>query len=203
MTTLTFPTLSRRGPTSWNWRKASNTQTFQSPLTGGVQTLVLPGARWACSATWDNLQADDRAKLLAFLASLRGTAGRFYLGNLGLLRPRGSLNYSTPLIAGASQTGATLATDGWTVGATLLAGDMIGFNAGAELRMVIADATANGSGVMSISLDEPIRVSPADNSAIVTAAPTCIMRLTADEIGSDYRPGQFSSFSLDAIESFT
>ena len=201
MTTLTFPALGREGPTTFLWRKLSNTQTFESPLTRGVQTLALPGARWACTATWASLQSEDRAKLLAFLASLRGTAGRFYLSHLGLRAPRGTA-LGTPLVAGASQTGATLATDGWTPGATLLAGDFIGFNAGAELRLVTADATANGAGAMSLSLDEPIRTSPSDNSAIVTASPTCIMRLASDEIAADYQAGRFSSFTLEAVETF-
>lgn len=200
MTTLTFPTLSRHGPSAFAWRKISNTQTFESPFTGGVQTMVLPGARWACTARWDNLAADDRAKLLVFLASLRGTAGRFYFGNLGQPSPRGTA-LGTPLVNGASQTGATLATDGWTAGATLLAGDFIGYNAGAELRMVIADATANGSGQMSINLDEPIRVSPTTDTALVVVAPTCIMRLAGDEIGTDYMTG-YSNFVLEAVEAF-
>ena len=199
MTTLAFPTLSR-DPMQWQWRKLSNTQTFESPLTRGVQTLALPGARWACTAAWDNLQPADAAMLRAWLAKLQGTAGRFYLGNLGQPTPRGTA-LGTPLINGASQTGATLATDGWTAGATLLAGDFIGYNAGAELRMVIADAIANGSGQMSVSLDEPIRVSPTTDTALVVAAPTCIMRLAGDEVGTDYLWG-YSNFTLEAVEAF-
>ena len=203
MTTLTFPTLAGGGgAVSWNWRKLSNTQTFESPLTKSVQTLALPGARWACTSNWDSLQAADAALLRAFLASLRGTAGRFYLSNRVHTAPRGTVG-GTPLVKGASQTGSSLVTDGWTAGATLLAGDFIGFNAGAELRMVIADATADGSGNMTISLDEPIRVSPADNSAIVKTSPTCVMRLVSDEAAWSYASGGFASFVLDCIETFT
>jgi len=200
MTTLTFPALSR-DPHTWTWRKISNTQTFESPLTRGVQTLALPGARWACAATWESLLPADAALLRAFLAKLQGTAGRFYLGNLAHRLPRGTAA-GTPLVAGASQTGKTMATDGWTPGATLLAGDFIGYNGGAELRMVVADATADGVGAMSISLDEPIRVSPVDNASITTTSPTCIMRLSGDEAAWNYSPGGFASFSLDAVEVF-
>lgn len=200
MTTLTFPSLSR-DPHTWTWRKLSNTQTFESPLTRGVQTLALPGARWACAATWESLQPADAALLRAWLAQLQGTAGRFYLGDLAHRAPRGTAA-GTPLVAGGSQTGKTLATDGWTPGATLLAGDFIGYNGGAELRMVVADATADGAGAMSLSLDEPIRVSPVDNAAIVISRPTCIMRLSGDEAAWNYSPGGFASFSLDAVEVF-
>lgn len=200
MSTLTFPALSRTGPSSWAWRKLSNSQTFESPLTRGVQTLALPGARWAVTATWDNLQVEDAALLRGFLASLRGTAGRFFLANQGH-RQRGSVA-GTPLINGAAQTGASLDTDGWTPGATLLVGDFVGYNAGAELRMVVADATADGTGAMSLSLDEPIRVSPADDSALVVTSPTCVMRLSGDEIGWSNLIGRVSGFTLDAVEAF-
>jgi hypothetical protein len=202
MTTLTFPVLSRNGPSSLSWRKLSNSQAFESPLTKSVQTVELPGARWACTASWENLQTTDANKLRAFLAKLRGTAGRFYLGNLGQPYPFGNAA-GTPLVKGAAQTGSSLITDGWTPTTTLLAGDYIGFNAGAELRMIVADATADGSGNMTLTLDAPLRVSPADNSAIVITAPTCIMRLAGDDIEWPYHPGKISTFTLDAVEVFS
>lgn len=199
MTTLTFPTLS--GPTTWTWKKMNNTQTFASPLTQSVQTGVLPGARWACTATFENLQAADAASLRTFLARLQGTAGRFYMGNQPHRTIRGT-GAGTPLVKGAAQTGYSLITDGWTVGTTVLAGDFIGFNGGAELRMVVTDATANGSGEITLAFDEPIRTSPNDNSAIVINDPTCIMRLVSDDLQIVYNAGGFASFTLDAVETF-
>ena len=201
MTTLTFPTLSRPGPTSFVWRKLANTQTFESPLTRSVQTLALPGARWACTATWDNLLDEDARKLAAFMAQLRGASGRFYLHHLARPNIRGT-GAGTPLVKGASQTGASLVTDGWTVGTTLLAGDLVGFG-GYELRMVVADATADGSGNMTLTLDEPMRASPSDNSAIDITSPAGIFRLTGDEVASSFAPGgPLESFTLDCVETF-
>jgi hypothetical protein len=203
MTILTFHPLSRNGPSTLIFRKLSNAQTFESPLSKSTQTMELPGARWALTATWDNLKSDDAAILRTFLTVLRGAAGRFYLGNPGQIAPRGTaLAAGTPLVMGAGQSGSTLVTDQWTPGATLLAGDFIGFNAGTELRMVVTDATADGSGVMTLSLDAPIRTSPADNSAIITAAPTCIMRLSGNDVEWPYLAGGFASFTLDAVEAF-
>jgi len=186
------------------WRKLSNTQAFESPLTRSVQTLALPGARWACSLTWANLDAADAARMRAFLYALRGRAGRFYVPHPTVKRPRGTAA-GTPLVAGSGQTGATLATDGWTAGATLLAGDLIGFGA-SELRVVISDATADGSGAMSIVIDEPMRASPADNSALVLIEPKCVMRLAADEIESAFRPattGPLSDVTIDCVETWS
>ncbi len=209
MTILTFPTLrGGQGPGEpFSWRKLSNTQVFDSPLTRSVQTLALPGARWACTAIWQNLPPEDSARARAFLYSLRGRAGRFTLHNFARPGPRGTAA-GTPLVSGSAQTGATLITDGWAVGATLLAGDFVGIGSGAaaELRVVIADATANGSGVMSITFDEPLRASPADNAAIVTRAPTCVMRLTGDDIESSFKRsvlGPLETFTLDCVETWS
>lgn len=205
MTILTLPLIKGgRGPRMAPWRKLSNTQAFESPLTRSVQTLALPGARWACSLTWANLDAADAARMRAFLYALRGRAGRFYVPHPTVKRPRGTAA-GTPLVAGSGQTGATLATDGWTAGATLLAGDLIGFGA-SELRVVISDATADGSGAMSIVIDEPMRASPADNSALVLIEPKCVMRLAADEIESAFRPatsGPLSDVTIDCVETWS
>lgn len=204
MTVLNLPLVKGgRGPTSAPWRKLNNTQAFESPLTRSVQTLALPGARWACTASWVNLDAADAARMRAFLYALRGRAGRFYFGHPIVRRPRGTAG-GTPLVAGAAQAGATLATDGWAAGATLLAGDFIGFGA-SELRMVVADSTADGAGLMSIVLDEPMRASPADNSALVLVEPKCIMRLTSDDVESLFRPataGPMTDVTLDCVESW-
>lgn len=201
MTILAFPSLGRSGPSAWTWRKLSNTQTFESPLTRSVQTLELPGARWGFTAGWDNLQAADSALLRAFLSRLRGTAGRFSMPNHDQLNPRGTAG-GAPLVNGASQTGTSLVTDGWTAGATLLAGDYIGYGANSELRMVVANATADGTGNMTITLDEPIRVSPADNAALTTAAPVAIFRITDDEVQWPRLVGRISSFQIQAVETF-
>jgi coat protein Gp5 len=76
----------------------------------------------------------------------------------------GSLGASTPLMNGATSTGASqLVTDGWAAAATLKAGDIIAVGSvnavnpwtrasiGARRQMVVtADATADGSGNMTI-----------------------------------------------------
>lgn len=205
MTVLSLPAVKGgRGPRSAPWRKLSNTQAFESPLTRSVQTLALPGARWATTLSWANLDAADAALMRAFLYALRGRAGRFYVPHPVVKRPRGTAG-GAPLVAGAGQAGATLATDGWTAGATLLVGDFIGFGA-SEVRCVISNATADGAGAMSILLDEPMRASPADNSALVLVEPTAIMMLTADDIELAFRPataGPLTDVTIDCMETWS
>ena len=89
MTIATFPIIrGGLGPAGgMSWRKLSNTQAFESPLTRSVQTFSMPGARWACTATWQNLTADEASLFRAFLYGLRGRAGRFYLPHFGRRAP--------------------------------------------------------------------------------------------------------------------
>lgn len=75
----------------------------------------------------------------------------------------------TPLVNGASQTGSSIITDGWTASSTVLrAGDIILIGALTTVFDVTADATTNGSGQVTISINPPIFSggSPADNAAI-------------------------------------
>ncbi len=200
MTTLTWPTLTRTAPRDVEWTLQSNTIAFQSPLSGAVQTVEFPGARWKVSFVLENLLEADAALLRAFGAKLRGRAGRFTLHNFARPTPRGTIA-GTPLVKGASQTGVSLLIDGCTVGTTLLAGDFIGVNG--ELKMVVADATANGSGEMTLTLEPPLRASPADNAAITTTQPTATFMLSEDAWRVVTRPGVLSDFAIDAVESWT
>ena len=200
MTTLTWPTLARSAPRMLDWSLVPNTQTFQSPLSGSVQTVEMPGARWKAAFTMDNLTEADSALLQAFLVKLRGRAGRFTLHNFARYEPRGTQR-GTPLVKGAAQTGNTLIIDGCTVAATLLAGDYFAVNS--ELKMVVEDATANGSGEMTLTIEPPLRSSPADNAAITLLQPTAVFMLSNDELKWNTQPGRLSSFSVDCIEAWS
>ena len=199
MTTLTFPSLV---PQSCEWALVSNTQAHRSPLNGTVQTLELPGSRWAATLRFDNLNQADTRTMVAFLAKLRGRAGRFYLYDHSLAAPRG-IATGTPLVKGASQTGASLITDGWTISQTgiLKAGDYIGVNG--ELKIVTADVNSDGIGDATLSIEPPLRSSPADNAAITVTRPTCTMMLADDDQTKwSTQPGFWSGMVISCVEVF-
>jgi hypothetical protein len=194
---LTWPTLTRY-PTRVDWALRSLTQVHESPLNGSVQSLELPGSRWMASIVYENVRDEsDKAALRAFALQMRGRAGRVNVPVFQQITPRGTLG-GTPLVAGASQTGATLNTDGWTVGATLLAGDF--FKVGGELKMSTANGTANGSGVMSVTFEPILRASPADNAALTFTGLSVEMMAVADDFGWTYQAGSVLSFVFDLIE---
>lgn len=172
MTTPNFPAIT---PNACDWGLQSNTQNARSELNGAVQTLALPGDIWVGTLTFTNKTGSNARTLRAFLTSLRGQAGRFYLTPPAYTRA--GTGTGTPLVKGTSQTGSTLVTDGWDINQTaaVCAGDY--FNIGSELKMITADGNTNSSGEMIISFVPPIRVSPADNLPLVITSPVATMML--------------------------
>lgn len=198
MTVLTFPSIV---PNESVWGLKSNTHQFRSPFTGSVQTIEMAGSRWFATLTFNNLTAADRRTLTAFLTQLRGSSGRFYLYDHSHSTPSG-VGTGSPLVNGASQTGNSLVTDGWTPSQTgiLKAGDY--FEVNDELKMVTADANSDGGGNATISFEPPLRASPANNAAITVTNPTAIMMLANDSIEWQNVP-LFSSFSIQCEETFS
>ena len=200
MTTYAFPSVI---PNNSTWTLSSNTQAFISPLNGVTQTLEMPGASWKATLSFSNLTNDDRREFMSFLVKLRGSSGRFYLHDHSHVSPRG-IATGTPLVNGASQTGASLITDGWTISQTniLRAGDYIEVND--ELKMVVADVNSDGSGNATLTIEPPLRASPGENAAITVSEPKAIMRLTDDDQATaQTNLFGFSNFSISCVESFT
>lgn len=199
MTTLTFPTLTRL-PDSFDFGMVSNTVTFQSPLSGATQTIEFPSPRWQFSFTMRHLEEADAALLQAFLMQLRGQSGRFYMYNMARPAPRGTAP-GTPVVSGASQTGTTINTSGWTPSQTgiLKVGDLFGI--GGELKMVVsAEVNSDAGGLATITFEPPIRTSPTDATAVDTGAPTAIFKLTEDVNTWNTVSPLWTTFNISGIE---
>jgi len=190
-------------PSSVEWSLVSNTQSFKSPLNGSVQTLENVGARWQAVLKFRNLSDADGRILMAFLVSLGGEAGRFDLYDHSHPNPAGVAT-GAPLVNGASQTGGTLITDGWTPSQTgiLKAGDYIGVNG--ELKMMAADADSDAGGNATLTFGPLLRSSPSDNAVITTVQPTASFRLENDkQARSLITPPLIHQINLTCVESFT
>lgn len=177
MTTLIMP--SSPGFINVRWGQSANTQVFQSPLTKSVQTFGLTGARWVAVFTLPPMKLINAANWFAFLSQLEGQNGRFFANPPNKI-PQG-LATGTPLVKGASQTGNSLITDGWTasINSILKKGDFIEVNS--ELKMIISDANSDGSGDSTLSITPALRNSPSDDDAITVSNPTTIMMLSSNE----------------------
>jgi len=179
---INMPTIRR--PAEAAERLIGRTQTHESPFDGTLQTLEMPGARWELTATWPTLGPDDRRLMAAFLASLRGQAGRF-LFSPAQWSPRRAAGGGTPVINGDFQAGATLSTRGWTALAQVMRpGDWLSYvdtRGRRRLHLVLADASADASGIASLSVSPPIRRAGADGAAVDVTTPSGVFMLPNDE----------------------
>lgn len=189
-------------PSSTSMTLIENTAAFENPLTGTIQTLERPGARWSQSLSFNAMTGADRAELQAFLASLRGQANRAVLPVFG--HTNRVVAAGTPLVAGAGQTGSQLIVDGWVGNVPVFAaGDF--FSVNGELKMVTADVSSDVTGTCTVSFAPILRQSPANNAAIVRTAPTIKYVLASPSVGWSNAPwtsGPISEFQLEFIESF-
>jgi hypothetical protein len=201
MTVLDFPDII---PSTFTFGITFNTQINVSPLSNSVQTIEIPGARWTANMSFSNMEAEESRVLSAFLARLRGSSGRFKLKDFTHPTPRGSNLHSIVTVNGASQTGNSINTSGWTASQTgaLLVGDYIQF-VNNELKIVTADVTADGSGDATITFEPPIRTIPGDGNTITTTACETIMLLESDSISwATDNNGLITNISFNCIEGF-
>jgi len=144
-------------PESINFGITHNVTVSVSPLSGSTQTLELPGARWKASLTYTDLTSQEAKLMKAWLVSLRGMAGRFYLYDYGETSTLNAVT-GTPTIETGSTRRLITAT---TTGAAFVPGDYLEIRSSSvdesrELKMVIA-ASATGPGTRNYTIEPPIR----------------------------------------------
>lgn len=200
MTTISMP--ARPGFTEVTFKLMANSQTFTSPLTRATKRQELDGSRWTMNGSLPAMNKYDGALWKAFFLSLKGMVNTFNAFDPDCKVPLGPAG-GTPLVAGGSQTGITLNIDGCTPSVLFLrAGDY--FSVNSELKCMTADATPNGSGAVTLNFEPYLRASPADNTPIITAQPTCTMILSDVSQGAFTRnhKGIYMPITFSAYEVF-
>jgi len=170
-----------------------------SPFTGAQQVYQHQGQIWQADITLPPMYRESAAPWIASLLQLNGRYGTFKLGDSACRNPRGTAT-GTPLVKGASQTGQSLITDGWTAGVTgiLKQGDYIQVNS--RLYMVMVDANSDGSGNATLDIWPRLRLPTVDNEVITIRNCTGLFRLASNEMPWDYRIGNIINVSFSAVE---
>lgn len=184
-------------------RARSSAAVSESPFTGEQQVYVHQAEVWSAEIELAPMTREDAEAWAAFFLSLNGREGTFLLGDPRNLTPQGTWAGASPLVNGGSQTGKTLAIDGLSAGATVKGGDwlQLGSGSSARLHKVTQDATANGSGEVTLDIWPRLRSSPSNNAAVTIASAQGVFRLASNEVGWGLEPGQlYSGFSFAAVE---
>ena len=212
MTVYAFPSIT---PSSSSVELITNTRTFQSPITGAVQTVGRKGSMWKISMKFNNLSGADRATMKAFVTKLNGQEHRMYLNDHSAQR-RGSAGSSDSLaVNGAGQTGSILVADGATAGVSnyFRAGDYLSFNN--ELHVVTEDVDSITGGTFQfekpnndltttttagIPLAPPIRKATNNDDVIDYVLPVFGVFMLTSASSWDTKPGLISNFTIEAVE---
>ncbi len=212
MPILTWPTALL--PSSYELHLAANTQSGgRSPFDGTEQTLEQPGAKWVAKLTFENLTLGEGRLMAAWLASLRGRAGRFYWfvpawGPLGTAGTDGG----SVVLNGAGQTGTLVYFRGWPASRTqvLYPGDYVTWldpTGRPQLHIVTSDYLGNmvavqstAGGLNSFNVSPPIRRSPNDGAGTNFTNPFGLFRLSRDVNPAAFAAGMKASVTIEIEE---
>lgn len=217
MTVYAFPSIT---PSSSSVELITNTRTFQSPITGAVQTVGRKGSMWKISMKFNNLSGADRATMKAFVTKLNGQEHRMYLNDHSAQFRGSAPSNHTLRVNGAGQTGGILVADidqgGGTTPAIsnyFRAGDYISFNN--ELHIVTEDVDALSGGTFQfekpnndltttttagIPLAPPIRKATINDNVIDYVLPVVGVFMLSSASSWDTKPGLISNFTIEAVE---
>ena len=171
-------------------------------ISGRRQTRQIAGQRWGLTAKFPPMTRAEFAPIYAFLIKQRGSFDSFTVAPPTLKNSLGT-GAGTPLVNGASQTGRSVVTDGWSAGAMILkAGDFISFAGHSKIYMITADATSDGSGNVTLAIEPGLVESPAENAVITTSGVAFTVALKNEVQEFALSTAGLFSFELDLEEAF-
>lgn len=187
-------------PRTFTQSETSFAAMASSPWSGSQQVQLNQGQLWGFSVTYPPMSDDQARDWAGVLAQLNGRFGTFLFGDPRWKSPRGTWA-GTPVVDGAGQSGQTVAMRGFSVGASVRAGDYFqhGTGSAAKLHRVTKDGTADGAGEIQMEIWPRLRISPSDGDTLITAVPQGVFRLASPIVSRSWEPFRHG-FSFDMIE---
>ncbi len=187
------------------FRAANAVAVSRSPFTYSTQVHAYSGQSWQADVTLPSIRRDLAEEWVAWLISLKGQLGTFYLGDPNAVTPRGSArDTDTILVNGATSSGNTLAIDSAPASQTgyLKAGDymQVGTGTSRQLFKVLADVDTNSSGQATVDIWPDVRTTIANDAAVTVENTKGIFRLSSNEQGFSINEASFYGISFGAVE---
>ena len=196
---LTMPTTPK--PDSIQYRYSTVNGMTISPFSLTEHTYDWNAAKLTAQVNLPKMTRANARAWIAFLMSLDGRVGTFYLTNFDYATPEGT-PLGTPVIASISADGKTINSSGWDDGETglLKAGDWIQLSSG-QMVAVVEDADSDGAGVglSSFEVRPPIRDITL-TTGITTANTKGIFRLSNSEVSWTVDNLYHHGITLDCTE---
>jgi len=177
----------------------------RSPFTFSTQVHAYTGSAWQADVSLPSIRRDLAEDWVAWLLSLRGQLGTFYLGDPNAVTPRGSArDTDTVFTSAAVSSGSSIAVDSAPTSITgyLKAGDyvQVGTGTARQLFKVLADVDTNSLGEATIDVLPNVRTSIANNSLITVENAKGLFRLSSNEQTYSINEASFYGISFGAME---
>ena len=178
----------------------------RSPFTFSTQVHAYTGQSWQADVTLPSIRRDLAEDWVAWLISLKGQLGTFYLGDPNAATPRGSArDTDTIKVASAVSSGGTISINSAPASQTdyLKAGDymQIGLGVSRQLFKVLNDVDTDGAGAATVDVWPNVRTSIASTTPITVENTKGIFRLSSNEQSFSINEAGFYGISFGAMES--
>jgi hypothetical protein len=201
MSVIVFPSSLKVESSTWSQTRLD--LAFDSVF--GSQGVEVSPPLWDVVISSPEMFEQESGEWQALLMKLRGQTNQLELWNHGRSTPRGTMRGTMTLNIAASQGDVVLSIIAATEATkTLKAGDLLGIGSAStkQVVMVMADATADGTGVISVTIEPPLRNSHLIAASVTWNKPTILFRRKQSQATWDYKNIMASGFSLDLIEDF-
>lgn len=188
------------------WLQKHNDAAFSSPF--GSQSVEFGVPEWHVSITPAEMLDAVAGPLQALYLKLRGRTNQLALWNTVRPAPLGTMRGTMTLDAEAAQGATSLdIISAGQENTTLLAGDLLGLGSGTtqQVVMVVEDAiaslTSDGDGLITVTIEPPLRNTHAATAAVIWDKPKALFRMAQSSPGWDYTGATIvACMALDLIE---
>ena len=186
--------------------RATNAVAYsRSPFTFAGQAHAYAGKAWQADVTLPSMKREDAERWVAWLISLKGQLGTFYLGDPVAATPLGSArDTDTIKVASAVSSGDTISINSAPASQTdyLKAGDymQIGLGISRQLFKVLNDVDTDGAGAATVDVWPNVRTSIASTTPITVQSSQGIFRLASNEQAFSINEASIYGITFGAIE---
>lgn len=182
-----------------------------SDVQGDISGRIGGSPRWVLSIASPNRMVEAQAKLWrATMMKLRGRINHLAAYDIVRPAPLGTMRGTLTLSSSAAQGDTSIIVTGGAgqAGTTMAQGDWLQIGAaglGSQYVMVQDDATANGSGIITLNIEHPLRVAYAAGQPVTWDKPLCYYKAVNETNDWDYDAGSLtvSGFEGDFVEQWT
>jgi hypothetical protein len=188
--------------TGIEWGQLRRDLAFDSPFSS--QSAELSHPLWTVLLTPARYNRAEYAQWESLLLQLDGRQNQLALWHIDRPQPRGTMR-GVMTLNGAHAAGATtlnISAGAGEAGKTLLAGDHLGLGSGTSQQVckVQADATADGSGNITVQVRAALRTAFVTGSAVTWDKPKALFRRTDSRTSMRHQRGGVDGTSLDLVE---